>query len=83
MSETVGRINLEKARKAVDLVRGNYEKKPGSSRVTQRVVANLEKDMLLKGRAGKFHFECDEPPERGGEDAAPSPLQFFMIGAAF
>lgn len=34
-------------------------------------------------RIGKYHFDCDEPPERGGEDSAPSPLEYFLSGTAF
>ena len=64
-------------------MRQNYLDKPGSSIATLRATANLVKDTYLEGRVGRFHFTCDEPPERGGEDQAPSPLEFFLIGAAF
>lgn len=76
------RINLEKLGKALE---EGYalRKEEGSHPVTLRATAKLVKDAFLEGRVGRFHFECDEPPSRGGEDKAPSPLEYFLIGAAF
>jgi hypothetical protein len=55
----------------------------GNGKVTLRATAKLVKDAFLQGRIGRFHFDCDEPTSRGGDDKAPSPLEYFMIGAAF
>lgn len=76
------RIDLEKLN---DAFNQGYEKRQqsGKGSVTLRATAELVKNTLLKGRIGRFHFECDEPPSRGGEDKAPSPLEYFIIGAAF
>ena len=80
-STNKGRVNLEKARQAYEAGRARREKTGG--KVTLRATAKLVKDAYLEGRIGRFHFECEEPPERGGDDQAPSPLEYFMIGAAF
>ncbi|MGB8252013.1 MAG: hypothetical protein WCF08_02260 [Anaerolineaceae bacterium] len=81
MSPTTGRIDLEKARHAYDAGRERRLKTGG--KVTLRATASIVKDAYIEGRIGKYHFACDEPPERGGEDRAASPLEFFLIGAAF
>jgi uncharacterized OsmC-like protein len=51
--------------------------------LTQRAVAHIDKDMHMVGRVGRFQLESDEPPERGGDDTAPAPLQYVVAGAAF
>ncbi len=51
--------------------------------LTQRAVAHIDKDMHMVGRVGRFQIESDEPPERGGDDLAPAPLQYLLAGAAF
>jgi uncharacterized OsmC-like protein len=58
-------------------------KDAGSHPVTLRATADIVSNAHLHGRIGKYEFDCDEPPERGGEDSSPSPLEYFMIGAAF
>ncbi len=58
-------------------------KESGNGKVTLRATAKLVKDAFLQGRIGRFHFDCDEPPSRGGDDNAPSPLEYFLVGAAF
>jgi hypothetical protein len=83
MVDHEGRIDLEKGRAALAEVRSRYQADPGSSQATLRATARLVKDTFLEGRIGRFTFECDEPPSRGGEDKAPSPLEYFLIGAAF
>jgi uncharacterized OsmC-like protein len=74
---------MEKARNALDAMKKKYIADPTTSKATLRATATLVKDAMLEGRIGRFHFTCDEPPSRGGEDQAPSPLEYFMIGAAF
>ncbi len=76
------RIDLNRLQGAFD---EGYElrKQAGSHSVTLRATAKLVENVYLDGRIGRFHFACDEPVERGGEDKAPSPLEYFLIGAAF
>ncbi len=78
-----GIVEVEKARKAYDEMKARYQANPASGMVTLRATARLVKNALLEGRIGKFKFTADEPPERGGDDQAPSPLEHFLIGAAF
>ncbi len=81
--ESVGRVDLEKARRALEAMRKRYIEDPRTRTVTLRATAKLVKDAYIEGRIGRFNFTADEPPERGGDDRAPSPLEFFLIGAAF
>lgn len=84
MSEQpVNRVDLEKARRALETMRKRYIEDPRTRTVTLRATAKLVKDAYIEGRIGRFNFAADEPPERGGDDRAPSPLEFFLIGAAF
>jgi hypothetical protein len=82
MDSKHNRIDLPKLKEAFD--RGyDLRQKAGKHPVTLRATANLVDNAYLEGRIGRFHFTCDEPPARGGEDKAPSPLEYFLIGAAF
>ncbi|MGI0080024.1 MAG: OsmC-related (seleno)protein [Nitrososphaerales archaeon] len=44
-------------------------------------VRNLEQ-MHLEGLLEGFSVSVDEPPQRGGTNAGPSPLHYFLLGAA-
>ena len=83
MADAEGRVDLDNSKRAYDEARARYIEKPGSSTVTLRATARLVQNALLEGRIGRYHFTCDEPPARGGEDKAASPLEYFLIGAAF
>ena len=83
MTEPEGRVDLANSKRAYDEARARYIEKPGSSTVTLRATARLVQNALLEGRIGKYHFSCDEPPARGGEDKAASPLEYFLVGTAF
>jgi uncharacterized OsmC-like protein len=61
----------------------HQRKEAGSHPVTLRATAEIVHNTHLHGRIGRYEFDCDEPPERGGTDSAPSPLEYFMSGAAF
>lgn len=76
------RLNLNQLQ---EVLNDGFEirKKTGSHQVTLRATAKLIQDTHLHGRIGKYQFNCDEPPSRGGEDSAPSPLEYFLIGAVF
>jgi hypothetical protein len=78
--EPASRVDLEKMRRAYESSRGRAREKPV---LTQRAVARIDRDMHMVGRIGRFRIESDEPPERGGEDLAPAPLQYVVAGAAF
>ncbi len=50
----------------------------GSERVDLRLVDHL----TVEARKRDFLFTVDEPEERGGKDAGPNPLAYFIAGAA-
>jgi hypothetical protein len=81
MTPARNRVDLERAQRAYEA--GRARRLRTGSKVTLRATAKLIENAYLEGRIGKFHFACDEPPERGGDDKAASPLEFFLIGAAF
>jgi uncharacterized OsmC-like protein len=78
-----GLVDLERGRSVIEAMRLKIKNGDWDGRATIRATARLVDEARIEGRVGKFHFTADEPPERGGKDAAPSPLQFFVIGAAF
>lgn len=78
--EPASRVDLEKMLRAYEASRGRARETPV---LTQRAVARIDRDMHMVGRIGRFRIESDEPPERGGEDLAPAPLQYIVAGAAF
>lgn len=80
MSDKSARVDLDKMQRAYDSTRDNARKNPV---LTQRAVAHIDEDMHRVGRVGRFQLESDEPPERGGDDLAPAPLQYVLAGAAF
>ncbi len=77
-----GRVDINKARQAFEAGR-EARTHAGHGKVTLRATADLVENTYLTGRIGKYHFESDEPPSRGGEDRAASPLEYFLIGTAF
>jgi len=83
MNHQKNRIDMGRGKAAQDAMRQRYQEAPRTSKATLRASAKLVKNTLLEGRIGRFTFTCDEPPARGGDDAGPSPLEFFLIGAAF
>ncbi len=78
--EPENRVDLEKMRRAYEAGRERAGETPV---LTQRAVARIDRDLHMVGRIGRFRIESDEPPERGGEDLAPAPLQYVVAGAAF
>ena len=80
MSDKTSRVDLDRMKKAYDATRSSTQNVPV---LTQRAVAHIDKDMHMIGRVGRFLLESDEPPERGGDDLAPAPLQYVVAGAAF
>jgi hypothetical protein len=78
--ESPSRVDLDKMRRSYEASRDRAREKPV---LTQRAVARIDRDMHMVGRIGRFRIESDEPPERGGNDLAPAPLQYIVAGAAF
>jgi hypothetical protein len=78
-----GRVDMENGKKVLDDMRERIISGAWNGKATLRATARLVQNARLEGRIGRFHFEADEPPERGGEDSAPSPLEYFLIGTAF
>jgi len=81
--EPKNRINMEKGRQVYEQTRARFASNPALGKTTIRAVAKLLEDMHIEGRVGKFHLESDEPAVRGGTDLGPTPLQYFVAGAAF
>jgi uncharacterized OsmC-like protein len=81
--EPKNRVNLEKGRQVYEETRARFASNPALGRTTIRAVAKLLEDLHIEGRVGKFHLESDEPAVRGGTDLGPTPLQYFIAGAAF
>lgn len=48
---------------------------------THRIDIELLEQVRFKASFGRFSFTIDEPPERGGTDAGPPPLAYFVAGA--
>jgi uncharacterized OsmC-like protein len=81
--EPQNRINMEKGRQVYEQTRARLASNPASGKTTIRAVAKLLEDMHIEGRVGKFRLESDEPAARGGTELGPTPLQYFVAGAAF
>ncbi|GAC1299660.1 MAG: hypothetical protein NVS3B14_15060 [Ktedonobacteraceae bacterium] len=81
--EPKNRINMEKGRQVYEQTRARFASNQALGKTTIRAVAKLLEDMHIEGRVGKFHLESDEPAVRGGTDLGPTPLQYFVAGAAF
>jgi len=80
LNEGPSRVDLDRMQDVYEQTRDSVRKVPV---LTQRAVARIDKDLHMVGRVGRFELESDEPPERGGEDRAPAPLQYLLAGAAF
>ncbi len=81
--EPINRVDMEKGRQVYEQTRARFASNPALGKTTIRAVAKLLEDMHIEGRVGKFHLESDEPAVRGGTDLGPTPLQYFVAGAAF
>lgn len=75
-----GRVDLDKMAREYEAARSQARVRSES---IVRAVAHIDENLHLVGRTGRFRLESDEPEERGGTDAAPSPLQYFLSGAVF
>lgn len=78
-----GRVDLERMRAVYEHERAAIERTASDQR--HRIVraqASIDRDCHTVGRVGRFRLESDEPAERGGADAAPTPLQYLLFGVA-
>lgn len=77
------RVNLAAMRELLEDARRELSAKaPDQRMVTLRASARIEKDFHLVGRVGRFNLIADEPTPQG-TGKGPSPLQYFLAGAAF
>ncbi len=81
--EPINRVDMEKGRQVYEQTRARFASNPALGKTTIRAVAKLLENMHIEGRVGKFQLESDEPAVRGGTDLGPTPLQYFVAGAAF
>jgi hypothetical protein len=82
-SRSKSRVDLEKMRQEYDKFRSSVETGANLGKITFRAVANIVENVHLEGTVRGFHFESDEPEDRGGTNLAPAPLSYFLMGAAF
>ena len=82
-SQPKSRVDLEKMRVEHEKFRSSVETGANRGKITFRAVANILENVHLEGTVRGFHFESDEPEDRGGTNLAPAPLSYFLIGAAF
>lgn len=78
------RVDLDRQMATIEHLRTTMAEKGTSERInTIRAVASILEDTHLEARVGRYHLEADEPPERGGDDHGPAPLQYMIAGVAF
>ncbi len=77
------RVNLKAMRLEYEKFRASIASKPTGGKISFRAVARILEDVHLEGRVRGHQVESDEPPERGGTNRGPAPLDYFLIGAAF
>jgi hypothetical protein len=78
-----GRVDLERMRAVYERERAAMARASRDQR--DRIVraqASIDRDCHMVGRVGRFRLESDEPAERGGNDTAPTPLQYLLFGVA-
>ena len=69
----------------VEIVRKENEERRGITEPkigTQRIDVHAAEQLRFEASFGDFNFPIDEPRERGGTDAGPPPLAYFLAGAA-
>jgi hypothetical protein len=82
--ERTGRVDLARQQAVIDRFRAAKSALPPEERkVTTRAVARIVQDTRLQARLGRFTIDSDEPPDRGGDDTAPSPSQHMMAAIGF
>ena len=78
------RVDLDRKMAVIDRLRAAMMATVSAERVnTIRAVASIVENTHLEARVGRYHFVADEPPERGGDDNGPAPLQYMIAGVAF
>jgi hypothetical protein len=77
------RVNLELMRAEYERFRAAAATRPERGKISFRAAARILEDVHLEGTVRGHRLEADEPPERGGQNRAPAPLSYFLMGAAF
>jgi hypothetical protein len=78
-----GRVDLEHMHAIYQRERAGMARTAPDGRIrVLRAQASIDDNCHMVGRVGRFELESDEPPERGGTGAAPTPLQYFLFGVA-
>jgi hypothetical protein len=78
-----GRVDLEHMQAIYERERAGMARTAPDERIRiLRAQASIDSNCHMVGRVGRFELESDEPPERGGTGAAPTPLQYFLFGVA-
>ena len=79
-----GRVDLARQLAEIERIRAEKSAKAAQDRkVTTRATARIVADTRIEARLGRFTVHSDEPADRGGDDTAPSPLQFLMAAVVF
>jgi hypothetical protein len=77
------RVDLKHMQAAYERERAALARRAAAER--SRVIrarASIDHNTRMVGRVGRFRLESDEPTERGGTDAAPTPLQYLLFAVA-
>ena len=82
-SRSKSRVDLAKMSLEYEKFRSSVKAGTNRGNITFRAVANIVENVHLEGTVRGFHFESDEPEDRGGTNLAPAPLSYFLMGAAF
>jgi hypothetical protein len=78
-----GRVDLERMREVYQRERAALTRGAAAERTrVVRAQASIDRDCHMVGRVGRFRLASDEPAERGGSGAAPTPLQYLLFGVA-
>jgi hypothetical protein len=78
-----GRVDLERMRAIYEQERAALARSATAER--RRIIraqASIDRNAHIVGRVGRFKLESDEPAERGGSGAAPTPLQYLLFALA-
>jgi hypothetical protein len=82
-SRSKSRVDLAKMSLEHEKFRSSVKTGVNRGNITFRAVANIVENVHLEGTVRGFHFESDEPEDRGGTNLAAAPLSYFLMGAAF
>jgi hypothetical protein len=77
------RVDLAKFRAIFQRTASRIQQQPDRVAASgPRASVRVVKDRLFEARVRDFTFQMDEPELRGGGNTAPSPMEYFVAGAA-